>query len=196
MAGFLFRLETADGMRAEPPTFASAVPNWRQGDVIPLGRGRTLRVVCIRDDDADQPPVLVVEKADPLLVEVTVGPGGVCLALKAKTPSCGYRGRRQPAPPVACSAAPALVLELALSALRAIDLRLLLFDVCAVAAPTLIIKSQPWPVALGTSNAGEGLNAHVSKLFSRARDVNRPTLTALERVAAGDTHRAAGDCGT
>jgi hypothetical protein len=60
MAGFLFRLETEDGAPAEPPTLASAVPNWGAGDTIPLGR-RTLRVVRVRDDDADQPPVLVVE---------------------------------------------------------------------------------------------------------------------------------------
>jgi hypothetical protein len=60
MAGFLFRLETVDGVPAEPPTLATAVPNWRAGDTIPLGR-RTLRVVGIRDDDADQPPVLIVE---------------------------------------------------------------------------------------------------------------------------------------
>ena len=31
------------------------------GDTIPLGRGRTLRVVAIRDDDEEQPPILVVE---------------------------------------------------------------------------------------------------------------------------------------
>jgi hypothetical protein len=59
---FLFRLETKDGAPAEPATFDTAVPNWCPGDVIPLGR-RTLRVVGIRDDDADQPPVLVVEDA-------------------------------------------------------------------------------------------------------------------------------------
>lgn len=62
MAGFLFRLETTDGEPAEPPTYTSAVPNWRAGDTIPLG-GRTLKVVRIRDDDADQPPVLIVEEA-------------------------------------------------------------------------------------------------------------------------------------
>jgi hypothetical protein len=60
MAGFLFRLETEDGAPAEPPTLDTAVPNWRAGDEILLGR-RALRVVRIRDDDADQPPVLVVE---------------------------------------------------------------------------------------------------------------------------------------
>jgi hypothetical protein len=44
MAGFLFRLETVDGAPAEPPTFATAVPNWWAGDVISLAR-RQLRVI-------------------------------------------------------------------------------------------------------------------------------------------------------
>jgi hypothetical protein len=61
MAAFVFRLETADGAQADPPKIESAVPNWRPGDTIPVGAGRTLRVVDIRDDDAEQPPVLVVE---------------------------------------------------------------------------------------------------------------------------------------
>jgi hypothetical protein len=62
---FAFRLELKDGTPAEPPSLRSAVPNWRPGDTIPLG-GRTLRVVAVRDDDADQPPVLVVEgSSDP-----------------------------------------------------------------------------------------------------------------------------------
>jgi hypothetical protein len=60
VAGFLFKLEMEDGVPAEPPSLSTAVPNWKSGDTIPLGR-RTLRVVRIRDDDADQPPVLVVE---------------------------------------------------------------------------------------------------------------------------------------
>jgi hypothetical protein len=62
MAGFLFRLETLEGVPAEPPTLASAVLNWKAGDTIPLGR-TTLRVVAVRDDDADQPPGLIVEEA-------------------------------------------------------------------------------------------------------------------------------------
>lgn len=62
MAGFIFRLEKADGSPAEPSTLSSAVPNWGTGDVISLGR-KQLRVVGKRDDDADQPPVLVVEDA-------------------------------------------------------------------------------------------------------------------------------------
>jgi len=57
---FLFRLETRDGRPADPPTLGVAVPNMRVGDVIPLG-ARSLRVVGKRDEDADSPPVLVVE---------------------------------------------------------------------------------------------------------------------------------------
>jgi hypothetical protein len=57
---FAFRLEDANGTPAEPSTLESAVPNWSIGDEIPLG-SRTLRVVGKRDDDADQPPVLIVE---------------------------------------------------------------------------------------------------------------------------------------
>jgi hypothetical protein len=60
IAGFLFRLETVDGAAADPPTLESAVPNWDVGHEIPLGQ-RTLRVIGKRDDDGDQPPVLVVE---------------------------------------------------------------------------------------------------------------------------------------
>ena len=51
---------TPGGPAGNPPTLDTAVPNWRSGDEIPLGR-RTLRVVHIRDVDSDQPPVLVVE---------------------------------------------------------------------------------------------------------------------------------------
>jgi hypothetical protein len=58
---FLFRLETANGEPAEPATLNSAVPNWNAGDTIPLGR-RTLVVVGKRDDDVDQPPMLIVEE--------------------------------------------------------------------------------------------------------------------------------------
>jgi hypothetical protein len=60
MAGFLFRLETAEGVAADPSTLETVVPNWKAGDTIPLGR-RMLRVVGIRDEDGDQPPVLVVK---------------------------------------------------------------------------------------------------------------------------------------
>jgi hypothetical protein len=44
---FAYRLELEDGTPADPPTLKSAVPNWRPGDTIPLGR-KTLRVVVVR----------------------------------------------------------------------------------------------------------------------------------------------------
>jgi hypothetical protein len=60
MAGFLFKLETLEGEPAEPSELSSAVPNWAPGHTIHFGH-KTLRVVGVRDDDVDQPPVLVVE---------------------------------------------------------------------------------------------------------------------------------------
>jgi hypothetical protein len=54
---FTFRLELEDGSPADPPTFRTAVLTWKPGDRIPLGP-RTLRVLGVRDDDADQPPAL------------------------------------------------------------------------------------------------------------------------------------------
>ena len=62
MSGHLFRLETVEGKPADPPTLSAAVPNWPIGSTIHVGR-RTLRVIGKRDDDGDQPPVLVVEEA-------------------------------------------------------------------------------------------------------------------------------------
>jgi len=59
VGGFLFRLETPEGVPADPPTLEAAVPDWRSGHSIHFG-GRTLLVVGTRDDDADQPPVLIV----------------------------------------------------------------------------------------------------------------------------------------
>jgi hypothetical protein len=52
---YSFRLERTDGSPADPPTYRSTVLTWRQGDTIPLGADRTLRVVGVRDEDADQP---------------------------------------------------------------------------------------------------------------------------------------------
>ena len=57
---FVYRLEHEDGTPADPPTLRTAVPTWRADDTVPLG-ARTLRVVAVRDDDADQAPVLVVK---------------------------------------------------------------------------------------------------------------------------------------
>jgi hypothetical protein len=56
----LFRLKTPAGEPADPPTLSAAVPNQPVGSRMRLGR-RTLVVVGRRDDDADQPPVLIVE---------------------------------------------------------------------------------------------------------------------------------------
>jgi hypothetical protein len=58
MAGFLYKLEHADGTPADPPTLHTVVPNWSPGDTIPLG-SKTLRVIEVRDD-SDR-AVLIVE---------------------------------------------------------------------------------------------------------------------------------------
>ena len=58
---YQFRLQRTDGTLADPPTYRSSVLSWRQGDTIPMTADRTLRVLGVRDDDADQPPALVVE---------------------------------------------------------------------------------------------------------------------------------------
>jgi hypothetical protein len=56
-----FKLERTDGTPADPPTFRSSTLSWRQGHKIYLTAERTLRMLGVRDDDADQPPALVVE---------------------------------------------------------------------------------------------------------------------------------------
>jgi hypothetical protein len=38
MAGFLFKLEKADGTPAKPSSFSTAVPNWAPGETIHVGR--------------------------------------------------------------------------------------------------------------------------------------------------------------
>ena len=63
MGAFLYRLEHEDRTPADPPSFRTAVLTWRQGDTIPLGH-RTLQVVRVKDDDADQAPSLVVRDTD------------------------------------------------------------------------------------------------------------------------------------
>ena len=64
MAGFRFKLETADGAPADPPTFQSAIPSWAAGDAITLGAGRRLVVLAVREtENDDELPVLVVEDA-------------------------------------------------------------------------------------------------------------------------------------
>ena len=58
---FIFRLEQEDGTPADPPVLHTAVPNWQAGDTISLGADRTLRVVQVRNDDTEEPAVLVIE---------------------------------------------------------------------------------------------------------------------------------------
>jgi hypothetical protein len=57
---FTFKLERLDGTPAEPASFKTTVLRWQPDDTIPLSASRTLQVVRVRDNDADQPPVLVV----------------------------------------------------------------------------------------------------------------------------------------
>jgi hypothetical protein len=61
MAGFLFRLETVDGEPAEPATLSNACRIGSRGMRFSRAAGRSGSAV--RDEDADQPPVLVVEEA-------------------------------------------------------------------------------------------------------------------------------------
>lgn len=63
MAAFTYKLELEDDTPADPPSFQTSVPTWRPGDAIPLGQGRTLRVVNTRPTaDPDGEPVLVVQR--------------------------------------------------------------------------------------------------------------------------------------
>jgi hypothetical protein len=62
MGLFAYKLERADGTPADPPTLKTAVPTWQEGDTIPLGKGRILRVVGTRDGETlDDDAVLIVE---------------------------------------------------------------------------------------------------------------------------------------
>jgi len=51
MALFMFRLEKADGVPAEPPTLI-AVSSWRAGDTIPLDHERRVRVATVATSPA------------------------------------------------------------------------------------------------------------------------------------------------
>jgi hypothetical protein len=57
-----FKLERLDGTPADPLSFETTVLVWSPGDTIPLSAGRTLQVVRIRHDEADELPVLVVSE--------------------------------------------------------------------------------------------------------------------------------------
>jgi hypothetical protein len=58
----IYKLEHEDGTPADPPTFRSSTLNWRQGDKIPMTAERRLRMLGVRDGEADQPPVLMVDE--------------------------------------------------------------------------------------------------------------------------------------
>ncbi len=60
---FTFKLERLDGTPAEPPSIETTILRWEPGDKIPVDAKRTLQVVRVRDEDADQPPILVVADA-------------------------------------------------------------------------------------------------------------------------------------
>jgi hypothetical protein len=66
-----------DGTPPDPSTLRAAVPNWRPGDTIQLGRDRMLRVVATRLDegsDGDPVSVLVLEPWPDRGLDTTVGP--------------------------------------------------------------------------------------------------------------------------
>jgi hypothetical protein len=46
---FHFKLELEDGTPADPPTFTAAVAAWKPSDEIPLGPGKSLRVIEVRE---------------------------------------------------------------------------------------------------------------------------------------------------
>lgn len=56
-----FKLERLDGIPADPPSFKTTVLVWNPGDQIPVSAGRTLQVVRLRHDAAEELPVLVVD---------------------------------------------------------------------------------------------------------------------------------------
>ena len=58
---FHFKLELEDGTPADPPTFTAAVPTWKPGDTIPLGPGKSYRVVDVKPH-ATLSGVLVVRR--------------------------------------------------------------------------------------------------------------------------------------
>jgi hypothetical protein len=60
---FQFRLELPNGDPADPPTFATGVPNWRRGDTLVAGPNRRYRVLEVRDSpDDEEPGLMVVER--------------------------------------------------------------------------------------------------------------------------------------
>jgi hypothetical protein len=59
-----FRLQGRTAQPPPRPPSGARRSTWRQGDQIPLTAEPTLRVLGIRDDDADQPPALIIEDVE------------------------------------------------------------------------------------------------------------------------------------
>ena len=47
MFGFTYRLVLEDGTPADPPSFSTSVPTWREGDTFMVGPGREFRIIRI-----------------------------------------------------------------------------------------------------------------------------------------------------
>ena len=60
-----FELQQTDGSHRRPPTFPELDAQLAAGRQDLTTGERTLRVLGVRDDDADQPPALVVEDTCP-----------------------------------------------------------------------------------------------------------------------------------
>ena len=59
MGSFAYKLEYEDGTPADPPSFQTSVPTWRPGDTLPLGQGRSLRVIDTRQENEDDLVLIV-----------------------------------------------------------------------------------------------------------------------------------------
>jgi hypothetical protein len=58
---FSFSMVLADGAPADPPTFVSAIPNWRVGDDVRIGAEVRYRIIGLQQADEEEPPTWIVE---------------------------------------------------------------------------------------------------------------------------------------
>jgi hypothetical protein len=81
---FKFKMVLEDGAPADPPTFATSVPNWREGDPVMIRPGFVYRILEVRaaTDDTTHgvwvvaPGVLVEETASRSFSASVVTAGG------------------------------------------------------------------------------------------------------------------------